>query len=163
MAAAPSGNPGCPLFAFCTASTERKRSVLTQSSSSETADFTVRDAGLMNYFLEGSVRGGSLAGSQSARETAQKAGSCQGAGGPIVPAPWHGGAAARMESSCVPTQPGHDDLACASTFRPARKTGFTPHALRCQGRPGPEAHPAAWRLTMAMAAAIYGRPFLNRR
>src|SRR6185437_2179090 len=33
MAAAPIGIPGCPLSAFCTASTERKRRVLTHSLS----------------------------------------------------------------------------------------------------------------------------------
>ena len=34
MGAAPSGMPGWPLLAFCTASTDRKRIVFTQSSSS---------------------------------------------------------------------------------------------------------------------------------
>ena len=34
MAAEPRGRPGCPDLAFCTASTARNRSVLTQSSSS---------------------------------------------------------------------------------------------------------------------------------
>src|SRR5664279_5109452 len=37
MGAAPSGSPGCPLFAFCTASTDRKRTVLIANWSSSAA------------------------------------------------------------------------------------------------------------------------------
>ena len=48
---APSGSPGCPLFAFCTASTERKRRVLTLSSSKEVAGIVVEDSGLMRDSL----------------------------------------------------------------------------------------------------------------
>src|SRR5664279_931461 len=52
MAAAPNGSPGCPLFALCTASTDRKRSVLMQSSSKEAVEIVVEVSGLISDFLD---------------------------------------------------------------------------------------------------------------